>query len=192
MDVSTEVATTVYPGEAALAVVDEFVHLRQIAARERPQEQDESQPRALRRRLAEDARVPGFLAVTARIGSRLCGFGTAMRCADPYPGHAALDVGRAQEWLAGAVQVTDLVVAPVARGRGVGTRLLDVLLLPALDDRAWAAVDGDDRVAVNFFRTQDWRQSVVPSPRDSEAAGQIVFLAPRHPALNTTHELSPR
>ncbi|MFE4992526.1 hypothetical protein ACFRH4_14505 [Streptomyces mirabilis] len=36
------------------------------------------------------------------------------------------------------------MVAPAARGRGVGTGILDVLLLPAMDDRAWAVTDHQD------------------------------------------------
>ncbi|MFF1741209.1 GNAT family N-acetyltransferase [Streptomyces mirabilis] len=89
---------------------------------------------------------------------------------------------RTQEWLAGAVRITDLVVAPAARGRGVGTGLLDVLLLPAMDDRAWAVTDHQDTAALNFFRCRGWRQAVHPQPGAHPA--QIVLLAPRPPALS--------
>ncbi|MDG4864930.1 hypothetical protein P8605_42955 [Streptomyces sp. T-3] len=68
----------------------------------------------------------------------------------------------------------------MARGRGVGTRLLDVLLLPALDGRAWATADGEDRATLSFFRGRSRRQATAPSPG---ARDHVVLLAPRHPAL---------
>ncbi|WP_308314118.1 GNAT family N-acetyltransferase [Streptomyces sp. GbtcB7] len=78
--------------------------------------------------------------------------------------------------------MTDLVVAPAARGRGVGTGLLDVLLLPAMDERAWAVTDHQDTAALNFFRCRGRRQTVYPQPGAHPT--QIVLLAPRHPALS--------
>nr|WP_269854841.1 hypothetical protein [Streptomyces sp. RPT161] len=72
----------------------------------------------------------------------------------------------------------------MARGRGVGTRLLDVLLLPALDDRAWVAADPGDRATLAFLRCRGWRQIVFPSPgKPTDGRAQLVLLAPRHPAL---------
>lgn len=176
-----EVSTTVYQGGTALDVVEEFVHLRLLSSQARSPEEDEQRAHEVRERIAAEVRLPGSLAVTARIGSRLCGFGTAVRHADPCPEHPALGAERSQEWLAGAVHITDLVVAPVARGRGVGTRLLDVLMLPALDERAWAVTDHQDTAALRFFRSRGWRQTVFPPPGPGPAP--VVFLAPRHPAL---------
>ncbi|MFF1602579.1 GNAT family N-acetyltransferase [Streptomyces mirabilis] len=177
-----DVGTTVYQGDTALGVVEEFVHLRLVSSREHSPERDEKVAAEVRERIADEVRRPGFLAVTARIGSRLCGFGTAVRSADPAPEHPVLGARRSQEWLAGAVRITDLVVAPAARGRGVGTGILDILLLPAMDDRAWAVTDHQDTTALNFFRCWGWRQTVYPRPGAHPA--QIVLLAPRHPTLS--------
>ncbi|MFF2568751.1 GNAT family N-acetyltransferase [Streptomyces sp. NPDC058084] len=175
------ITTVVYPGEAALSLVDEFVHLRRLATRDPIPAQDDRPAREFRERLAEEARTPGFLAVTARADSLLCGFGTATRTPVPYAGEPLSGDGRAQEWLAGAVRIGDLAVAPVARGRGVATRILDTLTVPAVDDRVWVAPDHRDTAALSFFRHQGWRQTVFPRP--GAGPTRAVFLAPRHPAL---------
>ncbi|MFB7653615.1 MULTISPECIES: hypothetical protein [unclassified Streptomyces] len=156
MTVTHAVATTVYPGEPALVLVEEFAHLRRLSAKAHTPHQVEARVEEVRDRIVRDATAPGFLAVTARIGSRLCGFGTAVRSADRAMPHPALGVRRSREWLAGGVQVTDLTVAPDAR----------------------------DRTTLPFFRCRGWRQAVFPSA-DVAAAGRtpVVFLAPRHPAL---------
>ncbi|MFF9144829.1 GNAT family N-acetyltransferase [Streptomyces sp. NPDC014861] len=177
------ITTVVYPGEAALPLADEFLHLRRLAARGcLPAQGDRhAAASALRDRMAEQARTPGFLAVTARADSLLCGFGVAARTPDPYTGDEwEGDARRAQEWLAGAVHVTDLVVAPVARGRGVATRLLETLTVPALDDRVWAAPRHTDAMALGFFRYLGWRQTVFP--RFGAGPDRVVFLGPRHPS----------
>ncbi|MEU9858325.1 GNAT family N-acetyltransferase [Streptomyces sp. NPDC047974] len=177
------ITTVVYPGSAALPLVDEFLHLRRLAAR--PYVPPQGDPRAaeeLRERMAEQARTPGFLAVTARADSLLCGFGIATRTPDPYRGEE-LDGEdrRAQEWFAGAVRITDLFVAPVTRGHGVATRILEKLTAPATDDRVWAAPDRTDAAALGFFRYLGWRQTVFP--RFGAGPGHIAFLGPRHPSL---------
>ncbi|MEV5973057.1 GNAT family N-acetyltransferase [Streptomyces sp. NPDC051921] len=176
-----DITTVVYPGESALALADEFVHLRRLAARGRIPGQDDRHARELRERIAEEARSPGFLAVTARADSLLCGFGTATRTPVPYAGELLSGDARAQEWLAGAVRIADLVVAPAARGRGVATRILDTLTAPAVDDRVWVAPDRRDAGALSFFRHLGWRQTVFPRPGDGPS--RTVFLAPGHPAL---------
>ncbi|WP_405858992.1 GNAT family N-acetyltransferase [Streptomyces sp. NBC_00090] len=176
-----DITTVVYPGDAALGLVEELVHLRRLASRGRVPEQDDRRADELRRRIAADAGTPGFLAVTARADSLLCAFGTATRTPDPYSGEPLLGPGRAQEWLAGAMRISDLVVAPAARGRGVATRILDTLTVPALDDRVWVAPDHRDTAALSFFRHQGWRQTVFP--RLGAGPERVVFLGPRHPAL---------
>ncbi|WP_269854840.1 hypothetical protein [Streptomyces sp. RPT161] len=86
-----DVNTTVYPGESALTIVEEFVHLRRLSTQGHSTRHVERQIGGMRDRLAHDVRKPGFLAVTASIGSRLCGFGTAVRSVDPVPTHPAPD-----------------------------------------------------------------------------------------------------
>ncbi|MFJ3906337.1 GNAT family N-acetyltransferase [Streptomyces sp. NPDC090025] len=179
-----DIRTTVHAGESALGLVDELVQLRRLAEPGRvPGQGGAAWPGGgtWAAGLAEAARVPGFLAVTARADSLLCGFGTAVRTPDPYAGEPLLGDGRAQEWLAGAVRVTELVVAPVARGHGVARRILATLTVPALDDRVWAAPDHRDARALAFFRHQGWRQTVFPRPGDGPSA--VVFLGPAHPSL---------
>ncbi|MFE1230634.1 GNAT family N-acetyltransferase [Streptomyces sp. NPDC058745] len=176
-----DITTVVYPGEAALRLVDEFDHLRRLAAPGRVPEQGDRYARKLRARFAEEARTPGFLAVTARADSLLCGFGTATRTPVPYAGDLLPGDHRAQEWLAGAVHVSDLVVAPAARGRGVATRIMDTLTVPALDDRVWVAPDHRDGAALDFFRHRGWRQTVFPVP--GATPSRALFLGPRHPSL---------
>ncbi|MFJ1608689.1 hypothetical protein ACIOHS_35875 [Streptomyces sp. NPDC088253] len=89
--------------------------------------------------------------------------------------------------LAGAVRITDLVVAPAVRGRGVATGLLDVPLLPAMGDRAWAVTGHQDTAALNSFRCRGRPWTVYPRPGARPAL--IVLLAPRHPALSEIHVL---
>jgi hypothetical protein len=60
--------------------------------------------------------------------------------------------------------------------------MLDVLLLPAPDDRAWAVTGHHDTTALNFFCRRDRRRTVHPRPGAHPA--QIVLLAPRYPALS--------
>ncbi|MFH8739274.1 GNAT family N-acetyltransferase [Streptomyces sp. NPDC017964] len=125
--------------------------------------------------------------VTARVGSRLCGFDTALRSADPTsPAQEQTSCERPVD----ALQITDLTVAPVARGRGVGASLLDVLLLSALDDRAWVSTDVLDRSALTFYQHRGWHQVSVSALAGSSRDGtQVVLLAPRHPAAQETAPL---
>jgi len=184
MDV-TDAVTTVYPGESVPAVVDEFEHLRRISLRALPPSQVDRHVEELRERITRDAAKPGFQAVTARVGSRLCGFGTAVRTADVIPAQASPGAQRSQQWPAGAVRITDLTVAPAARGRGVGTLILDVLLRSAEDDRGWVSAEATDRTTLAFFHCRGWLPPTFPDSDHLPAEGSgIVLLAPGRPALS--------
>lgn len=62
MDVTHAVATTVYPGESALTIVEEFVHLRRLSSQGHSPQHVERHVDGMRDRLARDARRPGFRA----------------------------------------------------------------------------------------------------------------------------------
>jgi GNAT superfamily N-acetyltransferase len=179
---------TAYPGESALTVAEDLGYLHRFAFDRRSPGLDDERVRRFVERLGDEARQPGFLAVTARIEGRLCGFGTALRTPDPLPDDVAhhqvaeeLGPDRAADWLAGAIRVRDLVVAPQARGLGLGRRMLDRLTAAAPARRAWAATASEDEGGLRFLRSTGWRQTVFPAGGETSAA--VVFLAPGHPAL---------
>jgi GNAT superfamily N-acetyltransferase len=144
-------------------------------------------------RIAADAVRPGFLAVTVRVGGRLCGFGTALECTGDFAydrlfsaAAEAWGVRRAAQCLAGALRVHDLTVAPQARGRGLGALLVDRLADAALEDRIWVRVPDDAPMAARFFRARGWHAAAPPRPA-GEDRDLRVLLGPRHPAAFGAH-----
>ncbi|PWI44718.1 GNAT family N-acetyltransferase [Streptomyces sp. ICBB 8177] len=152
-----------------------------------PWHEDDTYANAFLSRLEGHADRPGFHAALAFDGQRLLGFCTAWLTPAPFPGDrcypqvaAALGPELTGSWLCGSQEVDELAVRAEARGRGLGTALLDAVTSRAPDDSSWLMTSVRAPDAVRFYRQLGWRQIVHPAP---EGRGMAVFLAPRHPAI---------
>jgi GNAT superfamily N-acetyltransferase len=165
-------------GSDVLGVADELVDAYVEVFAEPPWNEDPERARAgFRRRLAVDARRPGFRAVLVP----RAGFATAWTTSAPfrtdraYPAVSArLGARRVDELLVGALEVDELAVLPRARGSGLGRRLLDAVTADA--PRAWLLTSVQATDAVAFYRRMGW---VEPAPEAGSESGVVVFLKPR-------------
>ncbi|GHH42872.1 GNAT family N-acetyltransferase [Streptomyces candidus] len=139
------------------------------------------------RRLAGEVGRPGFTAALALDAERVLGWATAWTTPDPFPGDrsyarvsAALGNERAAEWLCGGREVDELAVSEVARGLGLGARLLHAVTEDRADGRCWLLTSVAARPAVDCYASAGWTEVTDPAP-----GGLAVFLGPRHPALST-------
>ncbi|SCK25679.1 Acetyltransferase (GNAT) family protein [Streptomyces sp. WMMB 714] len=149
---------------------------------------DESAERAAAylKRLASDVERPGFAAALALNGARLLGFAVGWTTPTPFPSGrcypqvaAALGPLRTEEWLCGGMEVDELAVGTAARGRGVGTALLEAVTTAAADGRCWLLTSVRADSALRFYRRLGWRQATHPAPA---GRGVAAFLGPGHPA----------
>jgi GNAT superfamily N-acetyltransferase len=134
--------------------------------------------------------VPGFVAgswlVVATVRGQQVGCARVEPTPVPFPGERAavvreMGLGRCDEWLAGGMELTELVVASEARGCGIGSLLLSVVPSLATDGRAWLELRGPERVAQPFFGRRDW------APASDGSAGVVVLLPAAHPAARAGH-----
>ncbi len=138
------------------------------------------------RGLAEEAPRPGFVAALAFDGEAVTGLATAWTTPAEFPSGrcypqvaAALGAERTASWLCGGREVDELAVAKEARGRGVGTTLLDAVTADAPGGRCWLLTSVRAHDALAFYRSLGWTQATHPAP---EGDGHAVFLGPLHPA----------
>ncbi|WP_406279258.1 GNAT family N-acetyltransferase [Embleya sp. NBC_00896] len=138
------------------------------------------------RRLADDARRPGFVGAvaTAADTGEVLGFSTAWLIGTPLPtgglyGRVAEALGpdRVAAWLCGALKVDELAVAGAARGSGAAAALLAAVTADAPDGRCWLITSPRAEAALRFYARQGWRR-VTTAEQDAPA----VLLAPGHPA----------
>jgi GNAT superfamily N-acetyltransferase len=93
------------------------------------------------------------------------------------PALRALGSDRYDEWLAGGLELLEVVVAADARLAGVGTALQRAVLTPARGRRAWAQLGDEERESGEWLRRNGW----TPVSRD-RWTGATVLLDPRHPS----------
>ena len=92
----------------------------------------------------------------------------------PFPdGRVSNDLD-ADEWLAGGLEVVEVVVEATSRRYGVGSMLLGVLPALARDSRAWVLLDGAERSALPFFVRRGWTPL-------GQLDDPVVLMAPGHP-----------
>jgi GNAT superfamily N-acetyltransferase len=136
----------------------------------------------LRAQLSAARAVPSFVAgswlVVATVdrgeGAVVVGCARAEPTPIPVPdGRVPSDLD-ANEWLAGGLEVVEVVVDAKARGYGVGSMLLGVLPALARDHRAWLVLDGAARAALPFLVRRGWTPL-------GQHADPIVLMAPAHP-----------
>jgi GNAT superfamily N-acetyltransferase len=112
-------------------------------------------------RLSLHAAHPGFRCAVARMDGALAGFaygfttGEAPWTALGQP-PVAPGAGLTDRLLVGAFQLAELAVVPTARGRGIGGRLHDVLLIGLPYDRSWLMTSPGARSALHLYRSRGW------------------------------------
>jgi ribosomal protein S18 acetylase RimI-like enzyme len=70
---------------------------------------------------------------------------------------AALPPPVADQWIGGHFEFVELAVLPAFRGRGVGSRLHDVLLEGVPAERALLSTDAHDSAAVRLYASRGWK-----------------------------------
>jgi GNAT superfamily N-acetyltransferase len=129
-----------------------------------------------------------WLAV-ASLHGRVAGYARAERTPDPFPADhprsaAARELGvdRRDEWLAGGLELVELVVDPAARRKGVGRALQSAAASPAVGRRAWTALASASPAATPFSVACGWARVTGP---DRPCGGAAVLLAPDHPLVRS-------
>ncbi|MGX6605562.1 GNAT family N-acetyltransferase [Micromonosporaceae bacterium Da 78-11] len=149
-----------------------------------PWHEDTAAAQAFRQRLTNDAGRDGFRAVVARAGTRVDGFATGWFTRTPLPDERAyprvvsqLGPDRTQLLLDKAFEVDELAVVSTARGRGLGRRLLHLIIQTAPQGRAWLLTARRATDTVAFYRRMGWHEAEPLSPGGTDI---VVFLAPQH------------
>ncbi|MFJ3633371.1 GNAT family N-acetyltransferase [Streptomyces sp. NPDC090112] len=173
-------------GAELLARQDDILHVYAEAFAEAPWNASRQVAERFLGGLAERAYRPGFVAALGFDGERVSGFATACTTPAPFPSGgcypqvaAALGPEHTASWLCGGREVDELAVAKAARGRGVGTALLDAVTADAPEGRCWLLTSVRARDALAFYRRLRWTQATHPA---AEGTGHAVFLGPLHPA----------
>ena len=100
--------------------------------------------------------IPSFVAgswlAVATVHGHVVGCARVEPTPFPFPASRAevlgrLPADRCDGWLAGGLELVELVVEAQARGYGVGSMLQAVLTALARDRRAWMVLDGAERAA---------------------------------------------
>jgi GNAT superfamily N-acetyltransferase len=86
---------------------------------------------------------------------------------------------RTHEWLVGVLEIDELAVAPTARGRGIGGRLLNAALNTTPASQAWLLTWASAPHTVGFYQQRGW-QPIPGSTRPND--GVVIFLSPHHRA----------
>jgi len=177
---------SVWPGPAVLNVLEPITEVYRDVFTAPPWNETEDLVAAFVRRLAQECRRPGFVALTAQDGGDLAGFATAWPTRPPFPSGrsytaVANQFGEAwvNRWLAGALEIDELAVSRWSQGRGVGGRLLDACAHTAPRQGAWLLTHDHAEDTVRFYRRRGWHAPPAPAP---DGSGVLIFLSPEHPA----------
>ena len=135
--------------------------------------------------------IPSFVAgswlVVASVERDVIGCARVEPTPVPFPPARALaapglGLDRCDEWLAGGMEMVELIVHPQARGYGVGSLLEATARSASRDHRAWVSLAGEERAALPFFRRREWTPVTDAHGRPTDP---VLLLAPRHPAVAT-------
>ncbi|MGW0904244.1 GNAT family N-acetyltransferase [Streptomyces sp. NPDC002853] len=148
--------------------------------------------KAFRERLETDTQRPGFrAALSLSPDGEVDGFVTGWTTQAPFPADRAygkvtrlLGSDRVDELLVGAFEIDELGVRAVARGTGLGRRLLSTLAAPDAvpGGRAWLLTWDQAHETLAFYRRLGWRE---PEPLPGHDTDVVVFLSSSGPASST-------
>lgn len=117
------------------------------------------------REVRSELGAPGFACWTAREDGRLLGFiyGYVTEVGDPPSDWerrllAAVGDDLVDRWIRGQFAVAWFAVRPEARGRGIGSRLYDLLLGTTDRPRVWLVTHDLESPARAFYRRRGWRE----------------------------------
>ncbi|NUR92986.1 MAG: GNAT family N-acetyltransferase [Nonomuraea sp.] len=149
-------------GDQALARAGELAGIYRAAFSGPPWNEDDHGVADFARRLTDDVRRPGFVAVLATREGAPAGFGTAWPTQAPFPSGRAYDRVRhalgaqVETRLVGALEVDELAVSPHARGQGLAGRILDLLAGGA--DRSWLLTAPQAGDAIRLYERTGWQR----------------------------------
>ncbi|MGS2647074.1 GNAT family N-acetyltransferase [Streptosporangium sp. LJ11] len=172
-------------GEETLVRAAELIEIYRVSFNGPPWYEDGHGTADFARRLATDARRPGFAAVLAGRDGEPAGFGTAWPTQSPFPAGRAYDRVRVQlgdqveTRLVGALEVDELAVSPHARGQRLAARILDLLCEGATG--CWLLTAPKAHDAIRLYERLGWRRLTGPG------ANVVVFTrSHRTPAVTAT------
>jgi ribosomal protein S18 acetylase RimI-like enzyme len=148
----------------AAAAGDQLVAVYRAAMGAPPFHEGEVETGWFAQELAGELTEAGYRCWVARDGGRTVGFAYGFPTPEVPSGgwygslRGAVGPDAAEHWLVGQFAVVWLAVHPDRRGRGLGRRLLEALLVGAGTERAWLVTHDLDTPARALYRSLGFRE----------------------------------